>query len=115
MNGDWDPLLEFFPPGREGLAAGSGALKGLRRDRSAENPLRTLPLHPGCGHSLRGTALRSRRDGLAGLSPVALRKRVARSGPWPLSPGNCILKLTNTTCCVLSIKICASIPLYGML
>ena len=29
--------------------------------------------------------------------------------------GNYILKLTNTTCCVVSINICASIPLYGML
>ena len=85
MNEDWELLLSFFPPGWEALALESGALKGLRKDRSPENLLRVLPLHPGCGHSLRETAVRARRAGLADLSPVALKKRLAKAGPWLLS------------------------------
>ncbi len=48
MDEDRELLLSFFPPGREALAAETGALKGRRRDKS----------------------------------PVALKKRLARSGPW---------------------------------
>lgn len=85
MNEDWELLLSFFPPGWEALAAESGALKGLRKDKSPENLLRVLLLHLGCGHSLRETAVRARRAGLADLSSVALKKRLAKSGPWLLS------------------------------
>jgi len=85
MDEDWELLLSFFPPGWEALAAETGALKGLRRDKSPENLLRVLLLHLGCGHSLRETAVRARRSGLADLSPVALKKRLAKSGPWLLS------------------------------
>ena len=85
MNEDWELLLGFFPPGWETLASESGALKGLRKDRSPENLLRVLLLHLGCGHSLRETVVRARRAGLADLSSVALMKRLARSGPWLLS------------------------------
>ncbi len=53
MNEDWELLLRFFPPGWEALASESGALKGLRKDKSPENLLRVLLLHLGCGHSLR--------------------------------------------------------------
>ena len=87
MNEDWELLVSFFPSGWEEPAAGSGALKGLRKDKSAENLLRVLLLHLGCGHSLRETSVRAHRAGLADLSPVALKKRLARSGPWlHLSP-----------------------------
>ncbi len=48
MDDDRELLPSFFPPGREALAAETGALKGRRRDKS----------------------------------PVALKKRLARSGPW---------------------------------
>ncbi len=82
MNEDWDLLLGFLPPGWEALAAESGALKGLRKDKSPENLLRVLLLHLGCGHSLRETAVRARRAGLADLSSVALMKRLAKAGPW---------------------------------
>ena len=85
MNEDRELLLGFLPEGWEALAAESGALKGLRKDRSPENLLRVIPMHLGCGHSLRGTAVRARRAGLADLSQVALRKRLAKSGPWLLS------------------------------
>ncbi len=82
MKEDWDLLLGFLPPGWEALAAESGALKGLRKDKSPENLLRVLLLHLGCGHSLRETAVRARRAGLADLSSVALMKRLAKAGPW---------------------------------
>ncbi len=44
--------------------------------------MRVLLLHLGCGCSLRETTVRARRVGLADLSPVALKKRLAKSGPW---------------------------------
>ncbi len=43
---------------------------------------RTL-LQVGCGHSLRETAVRARRVGLAGLSDVELIKRPRKSKAWP--------------------------------
>src|SRR5215472_12420677 len=39
---DWDLLLSFFPSDWMTLAGRSGALKGLRQDKSAENLLRVL-------------------------------------------------------------------------
>ncbi len=50
MDEDWDLLVSFFPPEWEALALESGALKGLRKDKSAETLLRVLLLHPGCCH-----------------------------------------------------------------
>ena len=79
---DWDLLLSFFPDNWEDLAAETGALKGLRKDKSPENLLRTLLIHLGCGHSLRETVLRARQAGLADLSDVALLKRLRKSGDW---------------------------------
>lgn len=82
MDEDWDLLKTFLPSGWEGLAESSGALKGLRKDRSAGTLLRVLLLHLGCGHSLRETAVRARRAGLADLSAVALMKRLRKSQEW---------------------------------
>ena len=56
--------------------AETGALKGLRKDKSVENLLRVLLLHLGRGYSLRETAVRARkasgradrRDGLAAVA-----------------------------------------------
>ena len=63
MKEDWDLLMNFLPEDWEGMAVQSGALKGLRRDRSAERLLRVLPLHLGCGHSLSETVVRTRQSG----------------------------------------------------
>lgn len=82
MKEDWDVLLGFLPAGWEGMAAQSGALKGLRKNKSAEHLLRVLLLHLGCGYSLSETVVRARQSGLAELSPVALMKRLIKSGPW---------------------------------
>ena len=82
MNEDWDVLVGFLPAGWEALAAETGALKGLRKDKSPENLLRVLLLHLGAGHSLRETVVRARSAGLADLTPAALMKRLAKAGPW---------------------------------
>ena len=63
-------------------AASTGALKGLRKDKSPENLLRTLLIHLGCGHSLRETVVRARKASLADLSDVALLKRLRKSRDW---------------------------------
>lgn len=64
------------------LASETGAIKGLRKNKSAEKLLRTLLLHIGCGYSLRETAVRARVAGLADLSDVALLKRLRKARPW---------------------------------
>ena len=82
MDEDWAVLRSFLPSGWEELGRSTGALKGLRKDRSAETALRVLLLHLGCGHSLRETVVRARRAGLAQMSDVALLKRLRKSSGW---------------------------------
>ena len=75
-------LLSFMPDNWQELAVASGALRGLRKDKSPENVLRTLLIHLGCGHSLRETVARARLAHLADLSDVALLKRLRKSKTW---------------------------------
>jgi len=82
MDEDWKVLVSFLPEDWERLAIRTDALKGLRRDKSAENYLRTLFLHFANGYSLRESALRAREAGLANLSDVALLKRLRKSEQW---------------------------------
>src|SRR5208283_125462 len=79
---DWDLLRSFFPPNWKQLAKTSGALKGLRQDKSEENYLRMLLMHLGCGLSMRDTVVRARKADLADLSDVALLKRLRKSQEW---------------------------------
>lgn len=79
---DWDLLLSFFPTGWRDIAVSVGALKGLRKDKSAEHLLHTLLIHVGCGHSLRETVVRAKKANLADLSDVALLKRLRKSREW---------------------------------
>ncbi len=79
---DWGVLLSFLPENWEKLAAETGALRGLRKDKSAEALLRTLLIHLGCGHSLRETVVRARQAEIADLSDVALLKRLRKSRDW---------------------------------
>ena len=79
---DWDVLLSFLPRDWRELAQDTGALKGLRKDKTVDNLLRTLLLHLGCGHSLRETVVRARQAHLADLSDVALLKRLRKSKGW---------------------------------
>lgn len=82
MREDWALLVSFLPANWRDLAASTGALKGLRKDKSAENLLRVLLMHLGCGHSLRETVIRARKAELAHLSSVALWKRLRKSQEW---------------------------------
>lgn len=79
---DWDLLCSFLPVNWRELAESSGALKGLRRDKTAESYLRVLLMHLGCGYSLRETAVRARQSRLMELSDVALLKRLRKSKEW---------------------------------
>ena len=79
---DWELLVSFLPRNWRDLAAETGALKGLRKNKSAESLLRVLLLHLGCGHSLLETAVRARQEGLAELSSVALWNRLRKSQAW---------------------------------
>ena len=81
-NEDWEVLLSFLPKNWKQLATDTGALKGLRKDKSAEALLRTLLIHLGCGHSLRETVVRARQAKIAELSAVALLKRLRKSQDW---------------------------------
>ena len=82
MTEDWGLLVSFLPENWRDLAVDTGALKGLRKDKSAENLLRVLLIHLGCGYSLRETAARARKANLAELSAVALWKRLSKSKDW---------------------------------
>ena len=82
MEEDWEVLKTFLPPDWRELAQETGALKGLRKEKSVDNLLRTLLIHLGRGHSLRETAARARMAGLADLSDVALLKRLRKSEAW---------------------------------
>jgi hypothetical protein len=79
---DWALLVSFFPSKWKQLARSSDALKGLRQDKSAEEYLRVLLLHFGCGFSMRETVLRAKEARLAQLSDVALLKRLRKSKEW---------------------------------
>lgn len=82
MNEDWELLLSFLPSNWQELAYETGALKGLRKNKSAEHLLRTLLIHLGCGHSLRETVVRAKKANLADLSDVALLKRLKKAKDW---------------------------------
>jgi hypothetical protein len=79
---DWNLLLSFFPSNWKELAQATGALKGLRQDKSEESYIRTLLLHLGCGFSMRETVVRAKQAKLAELSDVALLKRLRKSKDW---------------------------------
>ena len=79
---DWEVLRSFLPGDWRRLARKTDALKGLRKNKSEEDFLRTLLIHLACGYSLRETALRAREAHLANLSDVALLKRLRKSEQW---------------------------------
>ena len=78
----WDDLVEYLPAGWEELALKTNALKGLRKDKSAQNLLRVLFMHFACGCSLKETAARAKAANIADLSSIALFKRVIKCRNW---------------------------------
>ena len=79
---DWEVLMSLFPADWRMPAEVSGALRGLRQDKSEECYLRVLLMHLGCGFSLRETIVRAKNAQLADLSDVALLKRLRKSKAW---------------------------------
>lgn len=82
MEEDWETLTSFFPADWLGLAVRTGAVKKLRKDKSASNLLRVVLMHVVCGFSLRETAVRAREAHLADLSDVAIMKRLRKCREW---------------------------------
>ena len=82
MSEEWEILQTFFPKNWVEMASSSGALKGLRKNKDAENYLRTLLLHIGCGYSMRETSARAKLSGLADISDVAFLGRLRKSKDW---------------------------------
>ena len=62
--------------------APTGALRGLRKHKSAKNLLRTPLIHLRCVHPLPETIVRAHQARLAHLSDVALPKRLCKSRQW---------------------------------
>ena len=86
---DWVLLMSFFLAGWRKQAHTSGALKGLRQDKSPESYLRVLLLHLGSGFSLRETIVRAHEAGLADPSDVAPLKRLQGLAAATLLPAIC--------------------------
>ena len=82
MTEDWSILLSFFPDNWVEMAQATDAIKGLRKDKDAENYLRTLLIHIGCGYSMRETVARAKLAGLADISDVAFLKRLRKAKDW---------------------------------
>ena len=82
MTEDWPVLLSFFPDNWVELASETNALKGLRKHKAAENYMRTLLIHVGCGYSLRETVTRAKLANLADISDVGLIKRLRKAKEW---------------------------------
>ena len=82
MDEDWGVLVSLLPAGWREKAKETNALKGLRKDKSEEDLLRTLLIHLACGYSLRETAVRARGAHLAEMSDVALLKRLRKCKGW---------------------------------
>lgn len=82
MDEDWPVLLSFFPSNWVDMASATHALKGLRKAKDAENYLRTLLIHVGCGYSMRETVARAKLAGLADISDVAFLGRLRKARDW---------------------------------
>lgn len=79
---DWEVLVSLFPKDWREQALRTNVLKGLRKDKSEEDLLRTLLIHLAGGYSLRETALRARQAQFANMSDVALLKRLRKCKDW---------------------------------
>ena len=83
MDEEWGVVASLLPEGWGDLARPMGAMRRARGEiRSAEVLLRLLLMHVGTGLSLKQTVVRARVQGLAGVTDVALLKRLRSAGPW---------------------------------
>jgi len=79
---DFDYLVTFLPDGWQSKAKELGALTRCRKIPNAETLLRILMLHLAEGCSLRETATRLERGGIAKISDVAIMDRLRGAGDW---------------------------------
>src|SRR5215207_2876434 len=79
---EWSIITGFLPPDWRELARTAGALTRERGIRDADTLLRLILLHVGVGLSMRQTAARAERAGLARITDVSLRSRIRNAGPW---------------------------------
>ena len=79
---DWSAIVSYLPEGWEDMARETGAFTRARGFSCPEALLRTLFIHLAEGCSLRETALRARRGGIAEVSDVAILKRLRASEAW---------------------------------
>ena len=82
MTEDWPILVSFFPDNWVELATETDVLKGLRKDKAAENYIRTLLIHLACGYSMRETVVRAKLANIADISDVAFLKRLRKAKDW---------------------------------
>lgn len=79
---DWDVVCRYLPNGWQDAARETGALRRNRGIAGPEELLRLLLIHLACGCSLKETATRARRAGLASMNHSAVAKRLRAAGPW---------------------------------
>jgi len=79
---DFEYLLQLLPDGWEEQAKALGALRRCRKIPDAETLLRILLIHLAEGCSLRETAVRASRGGVAQVSDVAIMDRLRQSAEW---------------------------------
>ncbi len=77
-----DVVLHFLPKGWQDAAWTFGAITRLRAIQSAETLLRLILAYAWNDWSLRTTAARARRSGLAEVSDVAVLKRLHHASAW---------------------------------
>ena len=79
---DWELVCRMLPQGWALQARTCGALQRARAVADAETLLRLLLIHLIGGCSLKETAVRAQRSGLARVSSVAIHKRLIASQEW---------------------------------
>lgn len=82
---EWSIITGFLPPDWRELARTTGAFTRGREIRNPDTLLLLILMHVGTGLSMRQTAARAERAGLACISDVALRDRMRKSGLWLLT------------------------------
>ena len=98
MTEDWPILVSFFPDNWVELATKTDVLKGLRKDKAAENYIRTLLIHLACGYSMRETVVRAKLANIADISDVAFLKRLRKAKDWLHSCNSASKIRTKSSC-----------------
>jgi hypothetical protein len=82
LDEEWEYLTDFLPKDWREQARATGALRRARGVPNADWLLQLILMHTATGLSLRQTVTRARQHSLAGISDVALLKRLRASEPW---------------------------------